>query len=114
MKNLVIFIAIGFSCFINMWGSGTYPGKLGKTPSGDNILQYQLGKSIFIGKKKLPTEANNTKDEQLKILVKVQEKLPSRVKKKYDVRTYAGRLSADELKALLFYLGKRYRIRNLN
>ena len=98
---------------LGLLASGSYPGKPGKPPRTPDVNRYQLGKAIFTGKKKLAAADDARKEAQSATIAKIESKLPAKVKRKYSVTGFAGKLSDKEMGALIYYLGVRYRIKGL-
>jgi len=69
---------------------------------------YNKGKAILRGEAPLAEYSESLAQDQLHSLNAVAEQLPASAKKRLDVEKIAGRLSADQLKAVKHYLKVRY------
>ena len=94
--------------------SGSYtarpPRPLLKGESGAKIdaEKYELGKRLYTGKMK-PGELQATAaTAQAERLRELQAQLPEREMKKTDLTALAGKLSAEQLDALAYYVQQRF------
>ena len=89
--------------------SGTYssrpPQPRAEKKSMDRA-KYSLGQRLFDGKVK--PEAQADADAQRARLTTLQARLPERVGKKKELPTLAGKLTAEQLDALEYYVQERY------
>ena len=90
--------------------SGTYRGGSPRRSAMNNFGKYELGKKIATGEIVPGDEARND-PEQLRILGELHQKLPASAQARLDFKPFAGRLSADQLEAVRYYVTVRYRIR---
>jgi len=89
--------------------SGSYtsrpPHPPAKEKSADRA-KYSLGMRVFDGKVKFDAQADpGAQRDRLKAL---QARLPERVAKKKDLPSLAGKLTAEQLDALEYYVNHRY------
>lgn len=91
-------------------GSGSYSHKLSKASSAINTAKYHRGKRIFTGQARFDNESSTAAPEQEERLAELQALLPQQVQSSVNLPQLAGKLSADHLEALEYYLSVRYRI----
>lgn len=72
---------------------------------------YEVGKNIFAGKTKLNEAAPAKQAEQKGRLTELQSKLPTSALKSANLTDMAGKLTAEQLDALEYYVKTRYKIK---
>ena len=93
------------------FASGSYTSRPPKpaTPRGERIdsAKYELGKRIYTGKAQLGagTVAAANADARLRNL---QSSLPEKEQKKTDLTKLSGKLNAEQLEALEYYVAQRF------
>jgi|ERR671923_2238958 hypothetical protein len=89
--------------------SGSYtsrPPQPGAAHKSLDRAKYSLGQRLFHDKVKLDAQADPTAQrDRLKAL---QARLPKRVSKKKDLLAMAGKLAAEQLEALEYYVNQRF------
>lgn len=96
--------------------SGTYNARPPRPPKvegdGRSIAErdkYALGKKVFTRKAdKLAVQPQANREAQQKRLAELQARLPASTQKKVNLPALAGKLTAEELDALQYYVSKRY------
>jgi chorismate-pyruvate lyase len=89
--------------------SGSYTARPPQPRAEQKALdraKYSLGQRIFAGKVELT--AHGDAAQQTERLKALQAQLPERVSKKKDLPAWAGKLNADQLDALEYYVDHRY------
>jgi hypothetical protein len=73
---------------------------------------YNLGKTVFLDRLSVPSsERPSAEAEANRVrLASVQALLPERVRAEVDLPALANRLDRDQLDALLYYVGIRFRV----
>lgn len=89
--------------------SGSYAGRPPRPPDGKNRVQYTQGKGIFTGKTELSEVGDSA--QQLVLLEDWQTQLPAKVQSRTSLRDMAGLLTEEQLSALGYYLGVRYKVK---
>jgi hypothetical protein len=93
-------------------GSGSYSYRPSRGASGVDMAVYHRGKQIFTGQARLDNGASPIPaSHQEECLSKLQALLPQQARGSANLPQLAGKLSADQFKALEYYLGVRYRIK---
>ena len=93
-------------------GSGSYSYRPSRGASGIDMAAYHRGKQIFTGQARSDNGASPLPaSQQEECLSKLQALLPQHARGSANLSQLAGKLSADQLKALEYYLGVRYRIK---
>lgn len=93
--------------------SGSYVFRPVRAAAHDSI-RYELGKAIFSGKASLPRETRMTgveREAQERRLANWQKQLPAKVRPTGELTALAGRMNADHMAALEYYLKVRYKVR---
>jgi hypothetical protein len=96
--------------------SGSYPPNPprlgGAALSRIDAVAYNLGKNIFLDRLALPdaTPADADPVANLARLDATQALLPPRVRAQIDLPAFAERLNTEQVDALLYYIGIRFRI----
>ena len=94
------------------FGSGSYASRLPKPPaSTDDGMKldpkiYGLGQKLYDGKIKPAAEGDP--QVQLDRLKALQNQLPKSAAKKKDLVAFAGKLSAEQLQALEYFVQHRF------
>ena len=91
-------------------GSGSYAHKLSRASSAVNAAKYHRGKQIFTGQARFDNGSSTPAPEQEGRLAELQALLPQEAQGSVNLPQLAGKLSADHLEALEYYLSVRYRI----
>lgn len=91
--------------------SGSYPGRPPQPPVAVDTDKYNTGKQIFTGKATLGTGAAGAAETQTTRLKDLQGRLPKAVQKTAKLPELAGKLSAEQMKALEYYLELRYKVK---
>ena len=89
--------------------SGAYRGRPAGPPKAIDRSSYELGKQVYAGTF-VPTANAAHEAEQREVLTDLQERLPVRARGSVDLPSYAGRLSADQVSALRYFLSKRFKV----
>ena len=92
------------------YGSGSYKGKGRRPPNGLEATQYNLGKKVFTHKADLPEPTAELATEQSEELQALAAALPVKAQRRSNLVALAGRLSAEELDALTYYVSIRYKV----
>ena len=90
--------------------SGSYPGRPPVPSMAVDAAKYHLGKHIFTGKARLANGVPAAAAQQEARLQELQAALPPKAQRSVNLPALAGRLSADRLEALEYYLAMRYKI----
>ncbi len=96
--------------------SGSYPPnppRLGGAALAKiDARAYTLGKTLFTDRLTLPAESPPGCDPaaNLEILRVIQDRLPERVASEIDLPSLAPRLDTEQVNALIYYVGIRFRI----
>ena len=96
--------------------SGSYPPnppRLGGLALAQiDARTYNLGKTVFLDRLSVPSsERPSAEAEANRVrLASVQALLPERVRAEVDLPALANRLDRDQLDALLYYVGIRFRV----
>ena len=88
--------------------SGTYRGAPVQGAGALDTQKYEVGKRLFAGE--VAGTAPNADARQLERLQQLQGRLPLAVRKRADLGALAGRLTAEQLVALEYFLKVRYRV----
>ncbi len=88
--------------------SGTYRGAPVQGAGALDTQKYELGKRLFAGE--VAGAASSVDARQLERLQQLQGRLPLAVRKRADLGALAGRLAAEQLQALEYFLKVRYRV----
>jgi hypothetical protein len=94
--------------------SGTYSARPPRPPTkaaqSEKIdsTKYELGKRIYNGKAKLDTAAGAPMAMQETRLRALESRLPEKEQKSAHLATYAGKLTAEQLDALEYYVAHRF------
>ena len=91
-------------------GSGSYSHKLSRASSAINAAKYHRGKQIFTGQVRLDNGSPTSAPQQGERLAELQALIPQPAQSAVNLPQLAGKLSADHLEALEYYLSIRYRI----
>jgi hypothetical protein len=91
-------------------GSGSYPGRPPQPPTAVDTAKYHLGKQIFTGAARLGDNGPAAVSQQEARLKALQTALPRAAQASANLPALAGKLSADRLEALEYYLAIRYKI----
>ncbi len=70
--------------------------------------KYELGKKIYSGKARLSTQSSVSATQQETRLRALQNRLPESEKKNTNLPALAGKLTAEQLDALEYYVDKRF------
>jgi hypothetical protein len=93
------------------FASGSYTSRPPKpaTPKGERIdsAKYELGKRIYTGKVQLGTATAAAPNTEAR-LRNLQSSLPEKEQKKTDLTKLAGKLNAEQLEALEYYVVQRF------
>ncbi len=96
--------------------SGSYPPNPprlgGSALSKIDARAYNLGKTLFTDRLTLPESSPAGADPAANLakLNAVQQRLPERVRAEVDLPALASRLDANQVDAVLYYVGIRFRI----
>lgn len=92
--------------------SGTYPGTGVRPPLGGPVVAplYNLGKAIFLGTAPLTPPPAPPPDAPAR-LAKLQAALPASVARTTQLPPLAGRLNAEQLDALAYYIAVRFNVK---
>jgi len=92
-------------------GSGGFGTGISQIQGGNDREKFQLGKSIY--NQEIELNKNDALDEaaQLERLNYLQNSLPSPEKKRVDLPSLAGKLSAAQLKSLEYFLKIRFNLK---
>lgn len=94
--------------------SGTYTGRLPQPTLDPKAITkterayYGLGQRIYTGKLKVKAWPEADVQAQHKQLTALQGLLPERVARKKDLTTFTGKLSEQQLRALTYYVKRRF------
>jgi hypothetical protein len=104
-------IALGGPLSCAGLASGSYSSRPPQPPDAviQNSRRYELGKAIFAGK--LELKDRGPQAGQLERLKGLQGRLPAAKRAAADLPALAGKLSADQMAALEYYLEIRYKIK---
>jgi hypothetical protein len=99
--------------------SGSYPPPIVRPPgavesSGSvDAAKYNLGKDLLAARVKLPDAplSAETLASQEKVFAGYAEKLPKPVRETTDFKPLVGRLSADQLSAVAYFLTIRHKVK---
>lgn len=91
-------------------GSGSYSHKLSRASSAIDTAKYHRGKQIFMGQVRPDNGEPTAAPQQGERLAALQALLPQQVQGTVNLPQLAGKLGADHLEALEYYLSVRYRI----
>lgn len=105
----ILLLALGVGAF-EAHASGSYMGRPSRPNASIDRAGYELGKQVFAGEF-VASEQPGERSSQDEILGALQERLPHRVRARVDLTQYAGRLSDEQLKALRYYLARRYKVK---
>ncbi|MDX1957449.1 MAG: hypothetical protein SFU98_02695 [Leptospiraceae bacterium] len=92
-------------------GSGGFGGGIDQIQGGNDREKFQLGKSIY--NQEIELKKNDALDEvaQSERLKYLQNSLPNPEKKRVDLPSLAGKLSAAQLKSLEYFLKIRFNLK---
>ena len=90
--------------------SGSYPGRPPQPPTTIDTAKYHVGKQIFTGKARPDQDLSAAVTSQQARLQELQAALPNKAQQAVDLPALAGKLSADGLEALEYYLAIRYKV----
>jgi hypothetical protein len=105
---LVLLITVGIAD--HALASGSYTGRPPRPPSSVDRGLYEMGKKVFAGEF-VVASAPGSAASQSELLSGLHERLPHKARAKSEIASYAGQLSAEQVKALQYFLKKRYKIR---
>jgi hypothetical protein len=94
--------------------SGTYTARPPRPPikaaQGEKMdsAKYDLGKRIYNGKAKLDTASGTPMAAQETKLSALEARLPEKERKSAHLTSYAGKLTAEQLDALDYYVAHRF------
>jgi hypothetical protein len=93
--------------------SGSYnarPPRVPQPEGRDRVDQekYALGKQVYNHKAKLTVDASADRATQERRLRDLEMRLPERARRDANLTSMAGKLSAQQLDALDYYISKRY------
>jgi hypothetical protein len=91
-------------------GSGSYTGRPPKPPEHLDAARYELGKNLCLGRL-IPTSGSADRAAQESRLKELQGKLPRRAQPTLNLPALAGKLSAEQLAGLEYYLFIRYKVK---
>ncbi len=91
-------------------GSGSYSHKLSRASSAINAAKYHRGKQIFTGQARYDNGSSTPASQHEARLKELQALLPQEAQGSVNLPQLAGKLRADHLEALEYYLSVRYRI----
>lgn len=117
-KNFgVVIILTAMMCPV--FASGSYPPPVVRPPGAVeatgsvDAAKYNLGKDLVAAKVKLPDAplSAETLATQEKLLAGYSEKLPKPVRETTDLKPLAGKLTADQLAAVAYFLTIRHKVK---
>lgn len=97
-----------------IFASGSYtsrpPRPVIKSGDGEKMdsAKYALGKRIYSGKAKLDANAGAAATMQETRLRALQARLPEKEQKSANLTSYAGKLTAEQMDALEYYVAQRF------
>ena len=91
-------------------GSGSYSHKLSRASSATNTAKYHRGKQIFTGQARYDNGSPAPIAQHEERLKELQALLPQEAQGSVNLPQLAGKINADHLEALEYYLSVRYRI----
>lgn len=113
MSKRVGAVVLGLILFwpLASFGSGSYSHKLSRASNAINTDKYHRGKQIFTGRAKFDNGSSSPAAQYAERLKKLQALLPQAAQGSVKLPQLAGKINADHLEDLEYYLGVRYRIR---
>lgn len=112
-KLLLVLLVLGSNLRVaaTAMASGSYSGRPPFRITAVDTSKYHLGKKIFTGKVSLRGASDAVLSEQRQRLQEIQDKLPANVQKAVNVLLLAGRLTAEQMQALVYYISVRYKVK---
>ncbi len=108
--------SVFFALATALLASGSYPPnppRLGGTALAQiDARAYNLGKTLFTDRLTLPDTppAGANPAANLARLTDVQARLPERVRSEVDLPALASRLDGEQVNAIIYYIGIRFRV----
>jgi hypothetical protein len=91
--------------------SGSYVRPASHRVGLDDYGKYELGRNVSQGRIALPSPEREFVQPQAQVLEALASQLPRSARARIDLAAMAGRLSAQQLDAVRYYLKVRYRVR---
>lgn len=107
---LVLLFAV-FALPLSAVSSGSYSGRPPIPNVSVDTDKYHLGKKLFAGKVALGEASAALLDQQKPRLQELQKKLPENVQESVTLPAMAGKLNAQQMEALDYYISVRYKIK---
>lgn len=103
-------LLVGGGTSFPLLASGSYPGPGIRPAVRLNTQKYELGKAVFNGKATMTPGAGNA-EVQVEKLKTWQAALPVAAAKTVDLPALAGKLTAEQMDALQYFLEVRYNLK---